>query len=134
MLQGSVRGMKKGEQSLGFIAHKKENLSSITSFLLSFKMNSCPARVCPSLVVYVGLTDLPSPLCLYPPISMVKSLQDVCVSTLLLLEREAVEEERGESPAAWVCAFLLEEAGAESGCWSSLGAPRCGCFGTGYFP
>lgn len=33
----------------------------------------------PSLVLSVGLTDLPSPLCLYPPISMVKSLQDACV-------------------------------------------------------
>lgn len=80
MLQGNIRGMKKGEQSLGFIAQKKENLSSITSFLLSFKMNSWPACVCPSLVVSVGLTDLPSLLCFYPPISMVKSLQDVCVS------------------------------------------------------
>lgn len=39
----------------------------------------------------------------------------VCLETLLLLEREAVEEGRGESLAAWVCAFLLGEAGAGSG-------------------
>ena len=39
----------------------------------------------------------------------------MCLETLLLLEREAVEEGRGESLAAWVCAFLLGEAGAGSG-------------------
>lgn len=98
MLQEEDKGAEEGRAEPG-VHSTEENLSSITSFLFSFQMNSSLAHVCPSLVVSVGLTDLPSPLCLHPPISMVKSLQDVCLETSLLLEREAVEEGRGESLA-----------------------------------
>lgn len=92
------KGDEEGRAEPG-VYRTDENLSSITSFLFSFQMNFCPARVCPSLVASVGLTDLPSALCVHPPISMVKSLQDVCLETSLLLEREAAGEGRGESLA-----------------------------------
>lgn len=128
--------MKKGEQSLGFIVQKRRELELITSFLFSFKMNSSPARVCPSLVVSVGLTDLPSPLLsLFSHLHGEVTAGRVCLETLLLLEGEVLEEGRGESLAAWACAFLLGEAGAGSGnkCPRSL-RHGVGCFGTGYFP
>jgi len=59
----------------------------------------------------------------------------VSLETLLLLEREAVAEGRGESLAAWVCTFLLGEAGAvvrQQAPWSPVG--WCRCFGTAFFP
>lgn len=116
MLQEEDKGAEEGRAEPG-VHSTEENLSSITSFLFSFQMNSTLAHVCPSLVVSVGLTDLPSPLCLHPPISMVKSLQDVCLETSLLLEREAAEEGRGESLALGAvrsCQGKLEQSQATS--------------------
>lgn len=44
--------------------------------------------MCPSRVVSVGLTGLPSPFCFHTPISIVESLQNVCPETSLMLGRE----------------------------------------------
>lgn len=57
----------------------------------------------------------------------------MCLETLLLLEREVVEEGRGESLAAWGCEFLLGR--LQQGQTSPL--EPCGMVWvplTGYFP
>lgn len=76
-------------------------------------MNSYPAHVYPSLVLSGGLTDLPSPLCPDPPISMVKSLQDVCVLKPYCCLKERPWRREGNWQLGCVC-FCWGE-GAERG-------------------
>lgn len=76
-------------------------------------MNSYPAHVYPSLVLSVGLTDLPSPLCPNPPISMVKSLQDVCVLKPYCCLKERPWRREGWEQSGCVCSCWGE--GAEWG-------------------
>lgn len=91
-------------------------------------MNSYPAHVYPSLVLSGGLTDLPSPLCPDPPISMVKSLQDVCVLKPYCCLKERPWRREG------VCVFLLGRGSRVR--HSAPCSPEAwgGCLGMGYFP